>query len=629
MRNRLSPIAGVVMPLSLLPTGCTHMLSSSAHRIHPDAVSVRFVMAPDAGMDDESAMSLASDEWQWNAPPAGTCQVTLWGGRFDGTDVTHAAVPLESGAYSFQFADPQSDTFCEGVLNVNPTDDLLDVMSAWRGQLAAEKKWLDHEAKMYGGFADAAEYNRFQRKIYSFERLDRRLDALIQAEQRDESHAPGSMARALNFKDLLLLPTGPRGYYTTTTRPAVSTADLASLHEDAPLTKIVIAVDHRRVVSKLRRLAALSRELMHCRAAFAEDIEHVQRSKRLFTLTARLDDQGRPFMRSDRGQRSALAQIDKLNTYITACRDRTLALAFAAELIAPGGRLEYVDEVVSHLGRQRRMLETKELRLDEMLASASDQSPRKMILQRRQQQVAASMMMLQDRIARVDHVRAAMVSLAESTEVIHRQGSAVVATMMMDETVPTCLADAMLHESLMTIHLSAADQTMFPTMTTMNDAPFPQAYSDNVSWLADAPEANVSFADQPEFDQQSVDFDEPCEEERDFFTIDGFIDPVEAMQDAGRDGTNAKGQGHGTPSDDYVVRANRSLPVSAADRAGRPHMSARIAGSDSQQDQAVMQDNAPWDQPSAAESDQSKKNKKDRDCPLLIRILVPPCWFAE
>jgi len=125
-------LTAVVMSGTLVCSGCA--TTRPAHQDAKAQVTVRFVAPPEAakvaiGKADSAGLRLVSENesegFVSNPSPdlsSDAHHVVLWGGPFDGDNVTYESAPLPEGAYMFGMFDPNQGAAYQGWISVNNND---------------------------------------------------------------------------------------------------------------------------------------------------------------------------------------------------------------------------------------------------------------------------------------------------------------------------------------------------------------------------------------------------------------------------------------------------------------------------------------------------------------------------
>jgi len=136
-------LTAVVMSGALFCSGCA--TSRSAQQGAKAQVTVRFMAPPEFakladGNADSAGLRLvstnATEGFVTNPSPdlsSDAHHVVLWGGPFNGDNVTYESAPLPAGAYMFGMFDPNQGAAYQGWISVNPNnggDDLFSVSYA-------------------------------------------------------------------------------------------------------------------------------------------------------------------------------------------------------------------------------------------------------------------------------------------------------------------------------------------------------------------------------------------------------------------------------------------------------------------------------------------------------------------
>lgn len=243
MRHTLLTTVMLTTPLALI--GCLRPMTSATTQPHDISVPVRFAMVSEpewlAEADtvvqtrlvvDGSYSGLADEEFIGDPVMSSTeaVHVALWGGPFEGSNVTYATTPLTPGSYMFAFLDREYGDVMQGWLDVRRTgDDILDTLNNWKNSIGEQKQWLAYDYEVNGRIegSDPANFKSFRKQFRAFNRLERRIGRAIKAELRARTQRQHQLRDFLRHAEILLMPGGDELFHPTT-QPAFGDDDLAA-----------------------------------------------------------------------------------------------------------------------------------------------------------------------------------------------------------------------------------------------------------------------------------------------------------------------------------------------------------------------------------------------------------------
>lgn len=481
MMQKLMIRAAFVMPL--LTTAC--MRTASNVTIQPDfaKVSVRFVMPPEPGriaseiVEPSARLAADASMTMLAEQPTGTpkftnksdlVHVALWGGGFDGEDVTHSSASLEPGAYTFAFLDPDTSTAVQGWINVNARDtEMIDFLQNWRNSIPEQKQWLAYDleiqGKLKGGNTNA--FTSFAHQLRAYDRLANQLDQAIVEEMRARAETTRNYDAFLQSAELLVLPGGEE-FFSPTTKAAFSAEDLDRVRSGETMSKMLLVADYEDAQWKLRRVNNVYGELMRCKSVLTEEVERLERRKRYYTITDHLYHHDRAFVENEMRMQQTLSAIDRLNEQTADLRERRMAFAFISELVASNGAFRPLDMEQHDLMRERVVLEAKKHRLELLFDETDEQSHKRISIQRNRQQVMRAVEEIDEQLDQLAEARIALQTLRKTSNVIHRQGDyRLIASSFVDQDIPFRVREAIEREAIMTIRLEPTDSMFVPRKT--------------------------------------------------------------------------------------------------------------------------------------------------------------------
>lgn len=405
--------------------------------------------------------------------------VTLWGGEFDGQDVTFQDAPLSTGNYTFGFWDHDRDAAIKGWVQVGfAGETFVDTMQRWRDRIPEQKHWLAYDFELQGKLADAdlALFKDFAKQLRAFDKLDRKLGELMAHEQQLAAKNNRERNHLLRESVVLMLPTGSAVFHPTT-QPVFSPAELASVQSGQStvmpanagiqnarsVSKFLLVANARDAKEKLSMINDLSGSLVGCRAVLREEIDRLERRKRHLITTDHIYDHDRKFVENEMRIQQTLHAIDQLNEQVTEIRERRLALALVTGLVSPDRFFDPLDTEQRDLMDEKVVLDSQKRRYDLLLEETDEDSPRRVVLQRRRQQIIRAINDIDRYTNSLQESRLALQKLRDNSRVIHRQGDLrLLAAGTLTDDVPSRLRDAIEENSVMTVRIESSPVTGFP-----------------------------------------------------------------------------------------------------------------------------------------------------------------------
>jgi hypothetical protein len=471
------------MVAAVVCAGCAVTRPCFTDRATPDVpeVAVRFV-APseptplvDRAQNDWDARLVVDDSFSgltdsgyrtgtWNMEPF-PYHVVLWGGAFDGNDVTYRTVPLAPGPYMFGLLDQDNETAYQGWISVNyGGDDVLDLLTEWRDTVADQKKWLGFENKIEGKLSsrDASHFKQFQKDLRNIERLENRIDRAIKQEKWSNKEHWAERVELIQNAEVLLMP-GEFDFFRPSTQPAFRDAELASIRSGDVLTKVVLLADYAQSLEKWQRINDLREDLERYRGVLVEEVKRLERLQRFYAMTDHLYNHGKRFVRAEQRLQETRGMIDRVDRQITNHRRHCHALMFVSGLFAPDEAFQAFEDQRETLLRKRIVLQEQKRLLDRKFSQASRESQKRIMIERERQDLIGQFDVIDTEIRLMNEAKVALNQLRNTTEVIHRHGPArIVTATLVDDRVPAYLVDALERESLMTVRLQSADTLYTP-----------------------------------------------------------------------------------------------------------------------------------------------------------------------
>lgn len=391
--------------------------------------------------------------------------VALWGNGFAGNEVTYRLTALKPGDYNFACFDNNKSKAMQGWMNVNfGQSDLVSILQGWKELIPQQKQALAYDFELTGGMegANIAAFKDLRRDLRAFDRLEKQIDRAIQREVRLQARQWQRNQDLFAGAQLLMLPGGQGAFYPTT-QPAFSPAELASIHEGQPLTKMLLVADYDDAQWKLQHVTEVVSDLMRIKSVLTEEVDRLQRRKRFYQLTDHIYNHDKKFVQNQERLETALAMIDRINDHIGQLRERRLALSFVSELVAPDESFRLLEQERSELVREQTVLDAQKQRLDLLFAEADPGSPKRVALERERQEIVKALDTVSDQMDRLGSARVALQNMKESTQIIHRQGdSRLLAASFVDVDVPFYVRDAVQDEALVTVRLQPAQGIYAP-----------------------------------------------------------------------------------------------------------------------------------------------------------------------
>jgi len=469
MRHRLFTSVALAFPVAFSACATTAPESGSRY------VSVRFVAPPAperfVAACDESEVRLASDTYHdgtptehvagsdW-APPEDPRFVALWGGGYDGYDVTYSDAPLEPGHYTFGLWDQTHATGLQGWLNVNNSRaDLVDVLRTWKARIPQQKQWLAYEHELQGSLqeADAEVFRSFGKQLRAFDRLERELDRAIDRESQLQVATRQHNREFLDSARILVLPGGSALFHPTT-RPAYKEQEVEQVRGGDVVTKMLFLADYENTEARMRMVNSLVRNLKACKAVLIEEVDRLERRKRFMTITDHVFNHDKEFVRNEMRLQQSLSAIDQLNEQVAEMRMRRVALAFTSELLAGDEMFRPLEEEQRDLEEERLVLETRKHRLDLLYNESDEKSVRRVALERFRQRHARAIEHVDEQVALLGRARETLTAMKQTSDVIHRQGDfRLMAAGFVGEDMPFRVREAVAREALMTMRLQTTD----------------------------------------------------------------------------------------------------------------------------------------------------------------------------
>ena len=474
MIRKLLPTVLIMAPLALF--GCQKDTTAVAVRF---ARPVEPFINADPNDYDAHLVAFNSDELSAEElsfegePETAPFHVTLWGGKYNGQEVTHENATLDPGHYTFAFWGNDRAAAVQGWMRVNSADsDLVDVLRKWRASLPVQKKKLAYEFEVYGKLAknDPALFRSFKKQLRAVDRLQRQIDGVIARELKRSDKSRRRREELIDHAVVQLLP-GDTGLFTPTTDPAFRNEDLATVRQGQTVTKLLLVADYEELQWKLQLVNQVGRSLQACKNVLREEVDRLERRKRLLNITDHLNKNDHQFTRNEYNLQQTLVTIGDLNDRIASLREKRVALAFVSELVAPDSSFAPLDDEQRDLMQERVVLEAERARLDTLFAQAAQWGSKRVHLERRRQRALRALEATDAQLEILSDARIAIASLKSSSEIIHRHGgSRLLAASFVGNDIPFRVKEAIEREALMSVRLEAADSLYVPSRAKLDDA---------------------------------------------------------------------------------------------------------------------------------------------------------------
>lgn len=414
-------------------------------------------LASYSSYDGSPAEYVAGSDW---APPADPRFVALWGGMYDGYDVSYTDAELEPGHYTFGLWDQAHAGGLQGWINVNSSNaDLVDVLREWKARIPQQKQWLAYDHELQGKLqaTDAKVFRSFAKQLRAFDRLDREISEAIVRESQLQVETRHHSREFLDSARILVLPGGSPLFHPTT-RPAFNEQDVEMVRSGEVVTKMLFLADYENTQAKMRLVNSLVRSFKACKAVLVEEVDRLERRKRFMTITDHVFDHDKKFVRNEMRLQQSLSAIDRLNEQIADMRMRRLGLAFTTELLAGDEMFRPLDEEERDLAQERMVVEARKHRVDLLYAESDEKSIRRIALERYRQRHIRAMERIDEQVALLGVARNALMAMKSSSDVIHRQGDfRLMTASFVGNGMPFRVREAVAREALMTVRLQNMD----------------------------------------------------------------------------------------------------------------------------------------------------------------------------
>ena len=478
--------------IAAVGSGCTmfqHTFKRTSTTASQPTVTVRFVVPPTYGgfahdaNNNPNAKLVSDDTWQgavdpgfspkFGDPEYNPYHVVLWGGPYNGDDVSFTAAPLSPGSYTFGVLDPDNEAAYQGWISVNNSgDDVLSVLTEWRATIHEQEEWLGFEYRVDGKFTsrDPEDFERYTEQVKTLREMEKKINTAINAELNDHKDFSWQRHELLSSAEILLIP-GMTNFFRPSTKPTFREAELAAVRNGQPVTKVVLAGDYAKSIEKLRRLVDLQSDLQRSRKVFVAEVKRLEARHRYYRMTDHLYNHGAKFVQNEQQMQKARGMMSKIDRQLDTQRRRCQALQFVVGMFAPDEAMAVFSKQQAELNRDRTVLVEQKHQIDLKFNNAPRGNAKRIRLEANRQEIIAEIANLDAQIEQIQEARVAVANLRESTGVIHRHGTAHILTAsLMNSGIPAYLADAIERESLMTVRLQQSESVFAPPNGNVTDA---------------------------------------------------------------------------------------------------------------------------------------------------------------
>jgi hypothetical protein len=425
-----------------------------------NATTATFTQASDADFDAVSDAPISKERYF----------VTMWGGPYDGEDVTYSDLDLAPGDYTFAVWEQDPQSTVQGNLTVNPPSTaLLDVLQKWQARIPELKQQLAFDAEIKGkANTDAQSFSAFKRQLSALERLGDQIDRAVWWQEKwNKRHAP-EYEHFVDQAVLLVLP-GDERQLDPRTRPAFCASDVENVRDGSPLTKVLYVADYDSAQWKARMIDGFWRELIACKNVHWEEVNRYERRKRILDITDHLYKHDAEFVRNEQQLQTALNTIAMIDQQLADLSDRRVTLALAHALTASHEPFASFDTEFRDLEQERTMLTAEKERLDAMYEKAGAETPKRVDLAAARQRYVRALAQVEQRFAAVKQNQIVVATLRENSEVLHRNSDArVLASTIVTDSVPFNVRQAITRESVLTLRLQSQENLFAPKGSNLN-----------------------------------------------------------------------------------------------------------------------------------------------------------------
>ncbi|UCE61187.1 MAG: hypothetical protein JSU63_05440 [Phycisphaerales bacterium] len=508
MRQTL--IVTATVTATLFSTACMRSMSSSTFRPDGTSVSVLFVLPSEQERYSRSQVyddtRLVADysyqgysgpnyEYEETTGVPSAYHVALWGGPYDGTDVTTAQTILSPGSYKFAYFDQPNDTAMQGWLNVRNTgSDLASVLAKWRDSITQQKQRLAYDLEIdgsmdlktrdiykdYGEKMDAYDplehrsppevFKSFKKQMQAYNKLERQLQKTIRAESRVQQARYREMDDLFRYADVVIMP-GEDSFFAPTTQPTFSKDDLRAVRNGNPVSKLVLAADYEEARWKLDQVNRLYDDLSRFQEVMRQEAERLERRKSLLCLTDHLYHHDKRFVENEILLQYTLGLIDRFNDHASDLRERRMGLAFAMSLFTSDTNFTALDQEERDLLDERTVLEREHQRLDCLFDETGETSARRVVIERNRQDVSSNIDTINYQIEQIQQARTTLATMLGWTDVIHRHNDMqLLTTTFVADQLPPAVRRVVEREAMMTVRLEKTDKVFAPRPTSVASA---------------------------------------------------------------------------------------------------------------------------------------------------------------
>jgi len=591
---------------TILSTGCMRSQTASTFRPDVTSVSVRFVLPSEqerySGVDTQADAQLAADPSperysQWNegfetaATSSGPYHAALWGGPYDGVDVTTQPTALPPGSYTFALFDQPNETAMQGWLDIRNTgSDLVSVLNKWKDSIAEQKRQMAYELEIDGRMRvnDPDVFKSFKKQMQAYNRLERQLENSIKAEYRSETANQRERRDLLRNVDVVIMP-GEDPFFSPTTQPAFTESDLEAIRTGEVVTKIVLTADYTEAQWKLARLNRLYEDLARFREVLRQEADRLERHKEWLRITDHLYNHGERFVENEIQLQHTLGLIDRFRSHALDLRERRMALAFITSLFTPGADFTALDQEERDLFRERNVLEIERQHVDRLFNDTDVGNEDRIVLERRRQDVMATVDAVNNQIDDIQQARTTLAAMVDATTVIHRHNDTrLLTTTLLADQLPPGILRVVEREAMMTVRLQETDEVSVP-----RPASLARYKVDSRPTYSSATFSNQrNQGSSQDTNKNTNDFDQ--------------VEPTRSHQTAQTDFDRTER----TKSDRTERKGFDRTDRTDSDRTERTDFD-REEPTDVQHSKAGCTDSDP----------------EKTGCPWYVRMVCPPCWF--
>lgn len=394
-------------------------------------------------------------------PDAMPQHAVLWGGGYNGNDVSACPTSLNPGSYTFAYFDPDRGAAYQGWMAINSGgDDVLSALTEWRDTVHRQEEWLAFEYKINGKYYshNSADFKRFEGQLANLRRLEGKVNAAIYAEQKDRAQMCQWRNDYLGDAEVVLMPGTASGFAQPATLPAFLPSDLSAAQGGQPITKVILAGDFARSMEKLDRLSDLQNEMRRCRNVLNEEIVRMENRRNYFRLTAHLYDHDYNFMNNEQRVQQARGMLAGLDRQITENRRHGHAVLAVVGLFAPEEANLAFERELAEIRGERAIWAERLNQVEMQFSDASTWSEKRISLESQRQYLLTQIAECDVQLDQCEQAGDVVAQLRQNTGVIYRNGPAsILAASFVTDDIPARLANAIEQEAMMTIRLHSAE----------------------------------------------------------------------------------------------------------------------------------------------------------------------------